>query len=289
MVAPLAQEVVASEDRSVQLQAVLDELPIREKQAIDAWEALRLEIATQARQRSYRIDDARRALQVTSTRLDYLSNLRAVRDGRLLDLQVVPGQTVKPGQRLGTLGGPHTLGLQAVTYFAPADARRLPRGLAMEVVPDWKERGRFGGIRGRVMSVNLLPATREDVATTTGNPQLAEALTRSGPVMRSLISLEPASPGVAPSHPSSKASAALPGLSRAEREVSGRYRWTLSRGSSVFPIREGLTVQAHGYVEWRAPITYLLPALRELTGTYRTLRQERQLDAPSLRQQGGPP
>ena len=221
VVAPLSQEVLASEDRSVQLQATLAELPIREKQAIDQWEALRLEIATQARQRQYRIDDARRALQVTRTRLDYLSTLRAVRDGRLLDLQVVLGQTVKPGQRLGTLGGSNTPGLQAVAYFAPADARRLPRGLAMEVVPDWKERGRFGGIRGRVESVNLLPASREDVSTTTGNPQLAEALTRSGPVMRSLIRLEPAA-------------AASPG--RTDRDAAGRYRWTLSRGSSVFPI-----------------------------------------------------
>jgi HlyD family secretion protein len=57
----------------------------------------------------------------------------------------------------------------------------------------------------------------------------------------------------------------------------------------VFPIREGLTLQAHGYVEWRTPISYLLPLLRDLTGTYRTLRQEERQDQPALRQRGDLP
>jgi HlyD family secretion protein len=64
------------------------------------------------------------------------------------------------------------------------------------------------------------------------------------------------------------------------------YRWTLSRGSSVFPIREGLTLKAHGYVEWRTPVSYVLPILRDLTGSYRTLPEQERQDAPQLRQRG---
>jgi len=63
------------------------------------------------------------------------------------------------------------------------------------------------------------------------------------------------------------------------------FRWTLSGGSSVFPIRQGLTLDAHAYVEWRSPISYLLPVLRDLTGSYRTLWQLRQ-DTPQRRQHG---
>jgi HlyD family secretion protein len=137
----------------------------------------------------------------------------------------------------------------------------------MEVVPDWNERGRFGGIRGRVRRINLLPATREDVNTTMGNPQLAEALVRNGPVMRTEIALLPTAGG-----------SGLDG-----------YRWTLSRGSSVFPIREGLTLKAHGYVEWRPPVSYLLPLLRDLTGSYRSLRQQERQDQPPLRQRDALP
>ncbi|MBD2718379.1 NHLP bacteriocin system secretion protein [Synechococcus sp. FACHB-909] len=276
VVAPLAAEVVASEDRAIQLDNSVAELGIRQREAIDAWEKVRLTIDTEAQRRRFAIDDARRAVRVTQTRLAYDGTLTATRDGRLLDLQVVRGQTVKPGQRLGTLGSPRAdrgnadgggQALQAVAYFAPADARRLRPGLAMEVVPDWNERGRFGGIRGRVRNINLLPATREDVNTTMGNPQLAEALVRNGPVMRTEIALLPTAGG------------------------SGRdgYRWTLSRGSSVFPIREGLTLKAHGYVEWRPPVSYLLPLLRDLTGSYRTLRQQERQDQPALRQRDALP
>lgn len=271
VVAPLAGEVVASEDRAIQLDNSVADLGIREREAIDAWETVKLGINSEAQRRRLAINNARRAVRVTQTRLGFDGSLSATRDGRLLDLQVVRGQTVKPGQRLGTLGalggpegGPDSHGqtLQAVAYFAPADGRRLRPGLAMEVVPDWNERGRFGGIRGRVVSVNLLPATREDINTTMGNPQLAEALVRHGPVLRTEIALQPT--GNAPGFDG--------------------YRWTLSRGSSVFPIREGLTLKAHGYVEWRPPVSYLLPMLRDLTGSYRTLRQQERQDQPPLQQ-----
>jgi len=191
----------------------------------------------------------------------------AERDGRVLDLQVIPGQTVSTGQRLGTIGRPDRpqagdRPLKAVAYFAPADARRLPPGLPVEVVPLWNQRGRFGGIVGKVGEVLTLPATEEDISTTIGNPQLAQELTKNGPVMRADIELEkdPAS-------------------------VDG-FRWTLSGGSGVFPIREGLTVQTYAYVEWRSPLSYVIPGLRSLTGGYRTTRIDRRWDRPALRQPG---
>lgn len=259
VVAPLAEEVVATEDRATQLDVAIENLRIGEKDARDGFEKVKLEIDTEQQRRRYRIDDSRRAINVTRARLAYEGTLVADRAGQLLDLQVVRGQTVKPGQRLGTLGGKLGDRLQAVAYFAPADARRLPPQLPVEVVPDWNERGRFGGLQGRVQRVSVLPATREDVDTTMGNPQLAEALVKNGPVMRTEIVLDPG-----------------------ERSFDG-FRWTLSRGSSVFPIREGLTLKAHGYVEWRSPVSYVLPVLRDVTGSYRNLGQQRQ-DRPALRQ-----
>ena len=243
VVAPLAQEVVASEDRAIQLGNSVADLAIREREAIDVWEKVKLDIDTEAQRRRYAINDARRAVRVTQARLRYDGTLVADRDGRLLDLQVVRGQTVKPGERLGTLGSRNGSVLQAVAYFAPADARRLRSGLAMEVVPDWNERGRFGGIRGRVRRVSLLPATREDVNTTMGNPQLAEALVRNGPVLRTEIDLLTA----APERPSSGRRSSLDG-----------YRWTLSRGSSVAPSFSVCTTLRSGSFTSRLPISCTL-------------------------------
>jgi HlyD family secretion protein len=166
----------------------------------------------------------------------------------VLDLQVIAGQTVAVGQRLGTIGRLAAGGvpLKAVSYFAPADARRLRNGMPVEVVPQWNQRSRFGGIVGKVLQMNTLPATEEDISTTIGNPQLAKALVESGPVMRAQIDLE--------------------------RDPASRYsfRWILSRGSDVFPVREGLTLETHPYLEWRTPLSYVLPGLRSITGGHRT-------------------
>ena len=104
-----------------------------------------------------------------------------------------------------------------------------------EVVPQWNQRSRFGGIVGKVLQVNTLPATEEDIFTTIGNPQLAKTLAKtlvkSGPVMRAQIDLE--------------------------RDPVRRdgCRWFLSRSSDLFPVREGLTVESHAYVEWRTPLS----------------------------------
>ncbi|MFN9646324.1 MAG: NHLP bacteriocin system secretion protein [Cyanobacteriota bacterium] len=250
VVAPLAAEVVAAEQGLTNAGVALDAVLISEKDALNDYQTVKLALQTEALQRRFRIADLRRELQVTRARLAYDGNVVSERDGVVLDLLVIPGQTVALGQRLGTIGRPEQTvagapSLQAVAYFAPADARRLPVGLPVEVVPQWNQRGRFGGIAGTVTRVSTLPATPDDIATTTGNPQLAEALTKEGPVLRSDIT-----------------------LLRDRRSRDG-FQWTLSSGSAVFPVREGLTVTTHAYVEWRRPISYLLPGLRSLTGGFR--------------------
>jgi HlyD family secretion protein len=247
VVAPLSNEVVTVEQGLTNTGVNLDQVRIEQKKVLTAFQQVKLSIETEALQRRYVIDDLRRQVRVTEARLAYEGELHADRDGQVLDLQVIPGQTVAVGQRLGTIGRlPSGLPLRAVSYFAPADARRLRVGMPVEVVPQWNQRGRFGGIVGRVKHVNVLPATEDDISTTIGNPQLAKALVESGPVMRALIELE-----------------------RNPRSHDG-FRWTLSNGSDVFPVREGLTVESHAYVEWRTPLSYVLPGLRSITGGYRS-------------------
>ncbi|MEB3331380.1 MAG: NHLP bacteriocin system secretion protein, partial [Synechococcaceae cyanobacterium] len=270
VVAPLSSEVVSTEQGLTNAGVNLDDIRIQERKAVTEFQQIKLGIETEALQRRYQIDDLRRQIAVTDARIAYDGKVQAERDGSVLDLQVIPGQTVGTGQRLGTIGWPEQPNrgdrpLKAVAYFAPADARRLPVGLPVEVVPLWNQRSRFGGIIGRVKQVLSLPATEDDISTTVGNPQLARELSKNGPVMRSEIELE-----------------------RDPASADG-YRWTLSRGSGVFPIRDGLTITTHAYVEWRSPITYVLPGLRSITGGYRTPRLDRRWNLPSLRQPGSLP
>ena len=253
VVAPLSREVVAVQQGFTNTSVDLDAVKIQRKKVLTDYEQVKLTIETEALNRRYQIDDLKRQIRVTEAQIAYDGEVVAGRDGNLLDIQVISGQTVSTGQRLGTIGRPQKPGakappLRAVAYFSPADARRLPLGLRMELVPQWKQRGRFGGIVGQVSQVLTLPATEDDVSTTTGNPQLAKDLTKKGPVMRAEIELG------------------------RDRWSNDGYRWTLSGGSGVFPIRDGLTLNAYGYVEWRSPLSYVLPGLRSLIGGYRTLR-----------------
>ena len=273
VVAPLAQEVVAAEQGLTTTSVQLDDIKIQRKDQITNFQQIKLNIETEQLDRRFQIDDLKRAIKVMEARIAFDGTVTAVRSGTVLDLQVIQGQTVKIGDRLGTIGrnsrvpkGESRTGgdLIAVSYFPPADARRLPIGLPVEVVPLWNQRGRFGGIEGKVRSVLTLPATQEDISTTIGNNQLAEELVKHGPVMRAEIELD--------RHPS----------------TDDGYRWTLSQGSGVFPIREGLTVDTFAYVEWRSPVTYVLPGLRSLTGGFRTFRIDRIWDLPFLRQPGTP-
>jgi HlyD family secretion protein len=270
VVAPLSSEVVGAEQGLTSTGADLDQIRIEEKRVLSDYEKVKLAVETEALQRRYRIEDLRREIRVTEARLGFDGRVLAERDGRVMDLQVIEGQTVGMGQRLGTIGRGQvddaSAGqLKAVAYFSPADARRLPIGLPVEVVPLWNQRGRFGGIEGKVKHVLTLPATEEDISTTIGNPQLAASLVKDGPVMRAEIELV--------------------------RDPTSRdgYRWTLSRGSGVFPVREGLTVSTFAYVEWRAPLSYIVPGVRSLTGGYRSRSIDRKWDQPSLRQPGSMP
>jgi len=274
VVAPLAQEVVSAEQGLTTTSVQLDDIKIQRRDQITNFQQIKLNIESEQLDRRFQIDDLKRAIKVMEARIAFDGNVTAVRSGTVLDLQVIQGQTVKLGDRLGTIGrnttpskGDNKTGgdLIAVSYFSPADARRLPIGLPVEVVPLWNQRGRFGGIVGKVSSVLTLPATQEDISTTIGNNQLAEALVKHGPVMRAEIELD--------RHP----------------RTDDGYRWTLSQGSGVFPIREGLTVDTFAYVEWRSPVTYILPGLRSLTGGFRTFRIDRLWDLPFLRQPGTPP
>ena len=265
VVAPLSNDVVAAEQGLTSTSVALDDLKIQRKQAITSFQQIELDLETEQLDRTFQIDDLKRQIRVTEAKLAFDGTITAQRDGTVLDLQVIAGQTIKMSDRLGTIGQSDVASgngtdLIAVAYFAPADARRLPLGLPVEVVPRWNQRGRFGGIEGKVINVLPLPATREDIATTTGNSQLANDLAGDGPVMRTEINL----------------------LRQAQSDDG--YRWTLSDGSGVFPIRDGLTVDTFAYVEWRSPITYVLPGLRSLTGGYRTLRIDRIFDLPFLRQ-----
>lgn len=127
VVAPLSNEVVTAEQGLTSTGVSLDQVRIEETRLLTTYQQVKLSIETEALQRRFRIDDLRRQLRVSEAQLGFDGRLHADRDGTVLDLQVIPGQTVAVGQRLGTIGRDPGGGmLQAIAYFSPP----MPAGSA---------------------------------------------------------------------------------------------------------------------------------------------------------------
>ncbi|NBW64033.1 MAG: biotin/lipoyl-binding protein, partial [Synechococcaceae bacterium WB4_1_0192] len=94
VVAPLSTEVVSAEQGLTNTSVNLDGVRIDRRKVQTAYEQVKLQIETQALQRRYQIGDLRRQIRVTEARIAYDGQVLAERDGRVLDLQVIAGQTV---------------------------------------------------------------------------------------------------------------------------------------------------------------------------------------------------
>jgi HlyD family secretion protein len=104
-------------------------------------------------------------------------------------------------------------------------------------------RQRIGSLLGTVTAVSAFPVTRDGVASLVGNAEVMTALTGQGPVIE--VTAE---------------------LLHDPTTVSG-YKWS-SSGGPALSMTAGTTTIGRVVLEQRAPITYLLPILRETSGLY---------------------
>lgn len=171
------------------------------------------------------------------------SLIRSPQDGYILEVSGVLGQVVNPGTRLGTLQvqGKGTVQLVGITYFEVKDGKLLKPGMKVQITPDTVKRERFGGIVGTIKSVSAYPITSTRATSTVGNPELADTLTGKAAKVEVVAELIP------------KAG-----------NASG-FKWSSSKGPNM-KLTPGTTMNARVTVEERAPITFLLPFLREWSG-----------------------
>ena len=173
------------------------------------------------------------------------SFIKSTQAGCILEMTAHVGQVVTPGSRLGTLqrAGEVSPTLEtSVLYFEVKDGKQIQPGMKLFVTPSSVKRERFGSIVGEVTSVSPFPITREGAASVVGNPELADQLI--GPEGGKIE--------------------VMARLQRDSTTFSG-YQWTSSNGPQL-KLTLGTTVTARATVEERAPITFLLPILREWSG-----------------------
>jgi HlyD family secretion protein len=141
--------------------------------------------------------------------------------------------------------------------FVPAgEGKKIEPGQDVEVVPATVKREEYGFIRGRVVAISDLPATRLALEAALEHPDLVDAFLKRyapGVVLRVQVKLEddPAyRPAAAGDHPPDR---------------RNPFRWSSSSGPGQ-PLKTGTMCQAAIVVESRPLIRLILPWTRKLVG-----------------------
>lgn len=199
--------------------------------------------------RKNNIEEVRRRIAQIEREIELKSKIISDYDGKVLELSVLPGQIVSGGSRLGAINSQGTEAkLMSVMYFADKDGKQVKQGMEVQVTPSLVKRERFGGILGNVTNVTPFPVTVQDMSTVIGNQNLAESLAQS------LAS----GGGNAPIQIFAEL--------KTDNTKSG-YQWSSSQGPDI-QISPGTTVQVRVKVGEIAPIAYVIPIFRSITGIY---------------------
>ncbi|MBD1930384.1 MULTISPECIES: NHLP bacteriocin system secretion protein [Cyanophyceae] len=184
--------------------------------------------------------------EITKLELQLGNNTKIIsqHSGRILEITTNPGQVVEAGTRLGSIGAenPSSL-LVGITYFAVGDGKKVQPGMTLQITPQTVKRERFGGILGTVKTVSGFPITKESAANVVGNPEVVEGL------------MSDKQEGVM------QVSADL----KLDSTTFSGYNWSSSKGPQL-KISSGTTTVVRVKVEERAPITFVLPILRSVSG-----------------------
>lgn len=191
-------------------------------------------------------------------------------DGRVLDVSVLPGQPVAPGQKLGSIGLPPSQeGRLAVVLFTAADATRLEVGDEVKLTPQLLSRDSFGSaeqryglVPGRVVSLSQESVDLAEVATAVGSQEeaanlMASARQKSFGDGGDLTAQLPGRTG---------APLVLAVVRLEEAATPSGLAWTRGDGPRR-PLPQRTPAEVEAEVEMRAPLSYLLPFWRWIAGS----------------------
>jgi hypothetical protein len=160
------------------------------------------------------------------------------------------GMEVKPGDELFTYSVEKPILPQAVPVFVDAaTSQQLAEGMQVLLTPKGISRAQYGGIVGEVVEVGKLPLPPEGIAAFAGGRTLAASIQQSvGGAYLVRVKLQQAEPAFC------------------QQMLSLRcYRWSTKR-RPPFPVRLGTLADVQINVQYKRPIEFVMPALRQALG-----------------------
>ncbi|MEH1770627.1 NHLP bacteriocin system secretion protein [Nostoc sp.] len=196
--------------------------------------------------RKKEIQDTQREITRLEQQINSNSQIVSQYSGRILEVTINPGQVIQEGNRIANINTENQPGkLVGITYFPVENGKKIQSGMKIQITPQTVKRERFGGIVGTVTDVSPFPITTEAAANVVGNPQIIAGLVseKQPVVIQVSATLEP------------------------DSKTFSNYKWSSSQGPRM-TISAGTTTSVRVKVEERAPITFVFPILRSVSGIY---------------------
>ena len=186
------------------------------------------------------VNAARRSVEELKIQLDRNTRIISPIAGHVTEVKASVGTVVAPGRPILSIEAAGK-GLELMLYMPPEQGKKLAPGMEVRIEPATVRKEEFGTLIGHLLDISEYPVSPDGMVAVLGNPELVKLFSAQG----------------APY-------AARVGLVRDSASLSG-YRWATGHGPPV-TLSGGTTATAEVTVRTQAPITLLLPLLRERTG-----------------------
>ena len=166
------------------------------------------------------------------------NSLTSTLEGTITEIAVVEGQVITAGEYVARVseGGP--LDNVVVCYVPVAEGRKVKVGMDASVYPSTTKKQEYGHMRGTVEYVDAYVTSSAEIKNQVGLDSVVDAFMKNGPVVEVRIKLE-----------------------KDDSTMSG-YWWSSKKGAEV-ELMKGTMVSAEIITEEKAPITMLIPYLKE--------------------------
>lgn len=192
-------------------------------------------------QRDLQIEDKRRELNRLEEQLAATSELRAPAAGKVVQIQVAPGQPVQSGDSV-LLVEDDSLPLRALILIPEATAKRVSKGMEVRIGPSDVKSEDFGFMVGEIVSVSERAVSPQELDRILSN----QAKTQSYMEVKPYLAFAEMIPDPNPEN------------------VSG-FKWTSAVGPPK-KITSGTLCAYQVIVDERRPISYVIPMVKKTLG-----------------------
>ena len=186
------------------------------------------------------VNTARRAVEELTIGMLRSTRIVSPIAGHVTEAKATPGVVVAPGKAIVSIETSGE-GLELVLYVPPDQGKKITPGMEVRIEPATVKKEEFGTLLGRVLEISQFPASADGMMAILQNPQLVARFSAQGAPYAARVALIP------------------------DGATRSGYAWSAGKGPAVL-LTSGTTASAEVTVRRQAPITLVLPLLRESTG-----------------------